>query len=71
VAGDQIVILNVMITCPLCGHSQAEIMPSEACVHFYECTACHEILKPKAGDCCVFCSFGSSKCPPRQLEGAR
>ena len=70
-AGDQIVILNAMITCPLCGHRQAEIMPSEACVHFYECTACHEILKPKARDCCVFCSYGTVPCPPVQMQRRR
>ena len=64
-------ILEATITCPLCGHRQAEAMPTDACLHFYECTACHEILKPKAGECCVFCSYGSSKCPPRQLEQTR
>ena len=26
------------------------------------------ILKPKEGDCCVFCSYGSVKCPPIQSE---
>jgi len=24
---------------------------------------------PKAGDCCVFCSYGSAKCPPKQAAG--
>jgi hypothetical protein len=23
-------------------------------------------LSPKAGDCCVFCSYGSVPCPPVQ-----
>ena len=32
----------------------------------YECENCTEILKPKAGDCCVFCSFGTIACPPIQ-----
>jgi hypothetical protein len=27
---------------------------------------CHTLLRPKAGDCCVFCSYGSAKCPPMQ-----
>ncbi|WP_415857913.1 GDCCVxC domain-containing (seleno)protein [Leptospira vanthielii] len=26
-------------------------------------------MKPKNGDCCVFCSFGTVKCPPKQIEG--
>jgi hypothetical protein len=25
-------------------------------------------LRPKPGDCCVFCSFGSVKCPPIQEQ---
>jgi hypothetical protein len=25
-------------------------------------------LRPKAGDCCVFCSYGSVPCPPIQAE---
>jgi hypothetical protein len=24
------------------------------------------VLKPKQGDCCVFCSYGSVPCPPIQ-----
>lgn len=28
------------------------------------------MLRPKAGDCCVFCSYGSVKCPPIQLAGS-
>lgn len=54
------------ITCPQCGHQRAEEMPVNACLYFYECTACHALLKPKPGECCVFCSYGSVACPPRQ-----
>jgi len=52
-----------VITCPLCGHRQEEPMPEDACLFFYECKNCHQILKPKDG-WCVFCSYGSEKCPP-------
>ena len=31
-----------------------------------ESSPLYETLKPLAGDCCVFCSFGSVKCPPIQ-----
>ncbi|MGH8199532.1 MAG: GDCCVxC domain-containing (seleno)protein [Steroidobacteraceae bacterium] len=54
------------ITCPQCGHRRAEEMPVDFCLYFYECTACHTLLKPLPGDCCVFCSYGSLRCPPRQ-----
>ena len=58
--------LQSTITCPLCTHQCAETMPTDSCLYFYECSACKVLLKPKPGDCCVFCSFGSVKCPPIQ-----
>jgi len=27
---------------------------------------CGTTLTPKAGDCCIFCSYGTVKCPPLQ-----
>jgi len=56
-----------VITCPHCGHKASERMPTDACQFFYDCNGCGEILKPDTGDCCVYCSFGSVKCPPIQL----
>ena len=38
----------------------------DACQFFYQCENCKTLLRPKPGDCCVFCSFGSVKCPPIQ-----
>lgn len=61
-------ILESTITCPMCGATAEEEMPSDACVFFYECKACHQQLRPLRGDCCVFCSYGSVKCPPVQLQ---
>jgi hypothetical protein len=61
-------ILESTLTCPRCGARKAERMPTDACQFFYDCTACGARLKPKAGDCCVFCSFGSVKCPPMQAQ---
>jgi rubredoxin len=60
------IILKSVITCPECKFSKEETMPENACVHFYKCSNCGVILKPKEGDCCVFCSYGSVKCPPMQ-----
>lgn len=56
------------LTCPKCSTKQKVEMPTDACQHFYECTNCNEMLKPKEGDCCVFCSYADSKCPPEQQE---
>ena len=60
------IILESVITCPACGHSQTETMPTNACVVFYDCPDCKTKLSPKQGDCCVFCSYGSVPCPPIQ-----
>lgn len=53
------------LTCPRCGHRRREVMPMNACLFFYECRSCGELLRPLPGDCCVFCSYGSVRCPPR------
>ncbi len=57
------------LTCPQCNHQSVEVMPTNACVFFHECAACGALLKPKEGDCCVFCSYGSVPCPPIQQQG--
>jgi hypothetical protein len=60
------IILTSILTCPQCGRQSEERMPTDACQFFYECPHCHTLLKPKPGDCCVFCSYGSAPCPPKQ-----
>ncbi len=60
------VILESTITCPACGHETIETMPTDACQFFYECEACHQVLKALNGDCCVYCSYGTVKCPSMQ-----
>lgn len=60
------VIFESVLTCPHCGHAKREEMPVDACQFFYECENCKILLRPESGDCCVFCSFGSVKCPPIQ-----
>ena len=62
------VILESTLTCPECGHRRRELMPTDCCQWFYECSNCHVILHPESGDCCVFCSYGDVPCPPIQLE---
>ena len=55
--------LSVTLTCPACGHASIETMPTDQCVAFYECDGCGILLRPKDGDCCVFCSYGDRRCP--------
>ena len=58
------------ITCPCCAAAKTETVPTNACQFFYQCTGCGKKLKPKSGDCCVFCSYGSVPCPPIQSRNA-
>jgi len=60
------VILESILTCPLCGYPQKEMMPTDACIYYHPCKRCGVVLRPRAGDCCVFCSYGSVPCPPIQ-----
>ena len=64
------VIAESTITCPVCGTTKIQTMPTDACQFFYDCTGCGMLLRPKAGDCCVFCSYGTVPCPPIQRAGA-
>ena len=58
-----------VLTCPTCGASHHEKMPEDRCVVRYRCDDCGEELRPREGDCCVFCSYGSRPCPPVQESG--
>ena len=62
----KLVELKSTLICLNCGYKKDEIMLTDACQFFYECENCKVILKPKQGDCCVFCSYGTVKCPPIQ-----
>jgi hypothetical protein len=58
------------LTCPGCGHVETLEMPLDSCQFFYRCAGCGDTFRPKPGDCCVFCSYGSAPCPPVQASGA-
>ncbi|HTK21726.1 MAG TPA: GDCCVxC domain-containing (seleno)protein [Mucilaginibacter sp.] len=62
--------LQSVIKCPVCGYKREETMPVDSCMYFYECESCKTVLKPRNGDCCVFCSYGNVKCPPVQGSGS-
>ncbi|MCP5082415.1 MAG: hypothetical protein GY948_12035 [Alphaproteobacteria bacterium] len=63
---ESVIELNSTLTCPKCGHQAHETMPTNACQWYYECADCGALLRPKPGDCCVYCSYGSVACPPIQ-----
>lgn len=55
--------MGSLITCPYCNYAKIEFIPTNSCLYFYECAECHTVMRPKPGDCCVFCSYGSDPCP--------
>jgi hypothetical protein len=63
-------ILQSTITCPECDTKSTETMPTNSCQYFWKCPSCKEVIKPKKGDCCVFCSYGDNPCPPVQNDNA-
>ena len=60
--------LQSTITCPACTQAATETMPTDACQYIYRCKHCGHEMKPKKGDCCVYCSYGTVPCPPIQQE---
>lgn len=52
--------------CPECGFQKEKTMPADACTYFYKCRNSETLLKPRGGDCCIFCTYGTVKCPPIQ-----
>ena len=43
-------------------------MATDAWQFYYECMNCQAVLRPLDGDCCVFCSYADTLCPPKQME---
>jgi hypothetical protein len=62
-------LLESTLTCPGCGARSAETMPTDACLFFWSCPSCRLRVRPRQGDCCVFCSYGTVPCPPKQVTG--
>ena len=58
--------LQSEITCPNCGNKKMEALPTDVCLIKYKCANCDTVLFPKEGDCCVFCTYGTHKCPSKQ-----
>ncbi|MGM0506055.1 MAG: GDCCVxC domain-containing (seleno)protein, partial [Bacteroidota bacterium] len=38
------------------------------CQFFWQCPTCDEVIRPKQGDCCVYCSYGDHPCPSIQQK---
>jgi hypothetical protein len=58
--------LGSEITCPKCQFKKKEMMPTDYCILKYTCTNCKAEIFPDDKDCCVFCTYGTHKCPSKQ-----
>jgi len=53
------------LRCPWCDTVTLETMPDDdRCIFFWKCPACGALVRPKRGECCVFCSYGDQRCGP-------
>ncbi len=64
-------ITTSTLTCPACGGTNDEQMATDSCQIVYVCRHCAATLRSKAGDCCVYCSYGTVPCPPIQQSRDR
>ncbi len=48
-AKEILMVLDLVLTCPVCGHAKAERMPLDACQWFYKCENCATLLCPSRG----------------------
>ena len=64
------IITESTLSCPYCGYKETMTMPEQACLYYHECSHCKKLISPLAGDCCVFCSYGTVPCPSIQKTNA-
>ena len=53
----------VKVVCPLCACPSRLEMRGDSCLFLWEWPVCRQLVRPKPGDCCVVCSYGSFRCP--------
>ena len=58
--------LETTLKCPHCGVEQRATMPMSGKKMAQDCRYCYKPMAAKEGSHCVFCSYGSVKCPEVQ-----
>ncbi|TET01961.1 MAG: hypothetical protein E3J80_00720 [Hadesarchaea archaeon] len=61
-------MLVTKIRCPMCGHVQEIEVPENACLPFYKCNGCGELIQTPTDTCCVICAYSETKCPASSLR---
>ena len=63
-----IIKTKAILTCPICNAKQDVEMPINACQHFYKCTNCNKMLKPKKETVVYFAHMLIVSVLPKQQE---
>jgi hypothetical protein len=64
-------VTEATITCPECGAARREAMRENACQHFYPCTSCGTMLRPRQVTAAWSCSYSDQLYPPKQQSAGR
>lgn len=58
--------MNTVISCVLCGRTHNVQMPKYATQNVFNCPDCGYETKASSAECCVYCEYGKTPCPPQQ-----
>ncbi|WP_394352849.1 GDCCVxC domain-containing (seleno)protein [Flavivirga algicola] len=58
--------LKTTISCPYCHHKMTTKMSQTSIHYLHECNNCFKVLRVPKDNCCIFCSYGTRKCPSAQ-----
>src|SRR5712664_990573 len=64
-----VTVPTATIKCPHCGHEKTETMPTNACVHFYECSKCRRFFGQSLVTAASFARTGRADARPAKLKG--
>jgi len=56
---------KAILTCPKCNAQQEVEIPTNACLPFFKCSSCSELISTPQDSqtCCVVCAYSEDKCP--------
>ena len=52
--------------CPYCRAGSHERMPMDRTLHEFQCLWCNRLVQQGPEEHCIYCAFGSRKCPQMQ-----
>jgi hypothetical protein len=59
-------MIDAKLKCPFCGKIEETEMPERHSETERPCKFCDKLMQASGADCCVFCKFSNTICPPQQ-----